>query len=86
MVPGAPFIPGQKIVAGIKSRHFLFEWFPEFLNPLILRIIEDELFEVESYDNATEFLGKSFAYKLFINYIRKNRYRDNKPPVEIFRE
>ncbi|MCM8774625.1 MAG: hypothetical protein NC820_07860, partial [Candidatus Omnitrophica bacterium] len=33
-----------------------------------------------------EFLGKAYAYQLYFNYIRKNRYRDNKSPVEILRE
>jgi hypothetical protein len=46
------------------------------------RIVEDELYEIESYDNRIEFLGKVYAYQLYFNYIRKNRYRDNKSPVE----
>ncbi len=50
------------------------------------RIVEDELYEIESYDNEIEFLGKAYAYQLYFNYIRKNRYRDNKAPVEILRE
>ena len=33
-----------------------------------------------------DFLGKAYAYQLFFNYIRKNRYRDNKSPVEILKE
>lgn len=50
------------------------------------RIVEDELYEIESYANGIEFLGKVYAYQLYFNYIRKNRYRDNKSPVEILRE
>jgi len=50
------------------------------------RIVEDELYEVENYKNQTEFLGKAYAYQLYFNYLRKNRYRDNKSPVEILRE
>jgi transposase len=50
------------------------------------RIIEDELYDIEGYDNRIEFLGKAYAYHLYFNYIRKNRYRDHKSPVEIFRE
>jgi transposase len=49
------------------------------------RIIEDELLEVESYANPIEFLGKSYAYQLYFNYLRKNRYRENKSPVEILK-
>lgn len=50
------------------------------------RIVEDELYEIESYDNRIEFLGKSYAYQLYFNYFRKNRYRENKSPVEILKE
>ena len=50
------------------------------------RIVEDELYEIESYDNKTEFLGKTYAYQLYFNYIRRNRYRNNKSPLEILRE
>jgi len=50
------------------------------------RIIEDELYEIEDYANEIEFLGKAYAYQIYFNYIRKNRYRDNKSPVEILRE
>lgn len=50
------------------------------------RIIEDELFEVESYTNPIEFLGKSYAYQLYFNYLRKNRYRENKSPVQILKQ
>jgi hypothetical protein len=47
--------------------------------------VEEELYEIESYDNRIEFLGKVYAYQLFFNYLRKNRYRDNKSPVEILK-
>jgi len=50
------------------------------------RIVEDELYDIESYDNSIEFLGKAYAYQLYFNYIRKNRYRENKSPVDILRE
>ena len=50
------------------------------------RIVEDEFFDIESYRNPTEFLGKAYAYQLYFNYIRKNRYRDNKSPLDILRE
>lgn len=50
------------------------------------RIVEDELYEVETYDNQIQFLGKAYAYSLYFNYIRKNRYRDKKSPLDILRE
>ena len=50
------------------------------------RIVEDELYDIEAYESDIQFLGKTYAYQLYFNYIRKNRYRDNKAPVEILRE
>ena len=50
------------------------------------RIVEDEFFDIESYKNPTEFLGKAYAYQLYFNYLRKNRYRENKSPLEILKE
>ena len=49
-------------------------------------IVEDELYDIESYSNHTEFLGKAYAYLLYFNYVRENRWRDNKSPVQLLRE
>ncbi len=40
-------------------------------------------YEIESYDNRIEFLGKTCVYQLYFNYIRRNRYWDNKCEVFI---
>lgn len=50
------------------------------------RIVEDEFYDIEDYVNGVDFLGKAYAYQLFFNYLRKNRYREHKAPVEILRE
>lgn len=50
------------------------------------RIVEDELYDIEGYANEAQFLGKAYAYQLFFNYIRKNRYRDKKAPIDILKE
>ena len=50
------------------------------------RIVEDELYEIEDYKNSTEFLGKAYVYLLYFNYIRENRWRDNKSPLQLLRE
>lgn len=50
------------------------------------RIVEDELYDCETYENQTQFSGKAYAYQLYFNYARKNRYRENKSPVDILRE
>jgi len=50
------------------------------------RIVEDELYDIENYSNEAEFLGKAYAYQLYFNYIRENRWRDNKSPLQLLRE
>jgi transposase len=50
------------------------------------RIIESEFFEIESFKNSEDFLGKAYTYQLYFNYLRKNRYRENKSPLQILRE
>ena len=49
-------------------------------------IIEDELYDIEDYSNSIEFLGKAYAYQLYFNYIRENRWRDSKSPLQLLRE
>jgi transposase len=50
------------------------------------RIVEDELYDIENYAEPIEFLGKAYAYQLYFNYIRENRWRDNKSPLQLLRE
>jgi transposase len=50
------------------------------------KLIEDELYEIESYENELDFLGKAYAYQIYFNYFRTNRNRGNKSPVMILRE
>ena len=50
------------------------------------RIVENEFFDIESFENQDEFLGKTYAYQLYFNHQRKNRYRDNKSPLDILKE
>lgn len=47
------------------------------------RMVEDELYCVESFCDEDELLGKAFTYQLYFNYMRANRWRDGKSPVEI---
>lgn len=49
-------------------------------------IVEDELYDIENYSNSQEFLGKAYAYQLYFNYVRENRWRDNKSPLMLLRE
>jgi transposase len=50
------------------------------------RICEDELYDIENYDNGVQFYGKAYAYQLYFNHVRKNRYRGNKSPFDILKE
>lgn len=49
-------------------------------------LIEEEFFMCETFDSEEDFLAKAYAYQLFFNYERKNRWREDKTPVEILRE
>ncbi len=49
-------------------------------------LIEEELFDVEVYANEAEFMGKSYAYQLYFNYVRKNRYRGKVSPLDELKE
>ena len=49
-------------------------------------LIEREFYDVESYCNPLDFLGKAYAYLLYFNYLRKNRNRGNRSPVDILRQ
>jgi len=50
------------------------------------RIVEEELYAIETYTHPFDFLGKGYAYQLYFNYFRKNRGRENNAPVDILRE
>ncbi|OIO39286.1 MAG: hypothetical protein AUJ71_01085 [Candidatus Omnitrophica bacterium CG1_02_49_16] len=50
------------------------------------RIVESEFFDIESFEDLENFLGKAYTYRLYFNHLRKNRCRENKLPLEILRE
>jgi len=47
------------------------------------RLIEDEFYEVETFTGRQDFLDKAYAYNLWFNSARKNRYKENQTPLEI---
>ena len=49
-------------------------------------LIEEEFFACEAFGGDDEFLAKSYAYQLFFNYERKNRWRDDNAPIGILRK
>ena len=50
------------------------------------RIVENEFFDIESFGSMNDFLGKAYTYQLYFNHTRKNRYRENKSPLDILQE
>ena len=50
------------------------------------RLIEDEFYEVESFQNRNDFLKKATTYNLWFNVARKNRYKGNRTPWKIAKE
>ncbi len=49
------------------------------------RLIEDEFYEIEPFNNREDFLNKAYAYNLWFNVARKNIGKENQTPVEILR-
>ena len=47
------------------------------------RLIEDEFYEVETFDGREEFLAKAATYTLWFNVARKNSYKEHQTPWEI---
>ena len=50
------------------------------------KIVEDEFYDLEDYRNLQEFKAKAYAYGLYFNFKRKNRYRGRKTPIDILEE
>jgi transposase len=50
------------------------------------RLIEDEFFDLETFDSKESFWSKVTTYNLFFNEPRKNSYKDDKTPLEILKE
>lgn len=50
------------------------------------RLCEQEFYDSEDFDSEETFLAKAFGYQIWFNFLRKNRWRDNKTPWEILQE
>ena len=50
------------------------------------RLIEEELFDLEVYQDLEDFLRKATLYQHFFNYARTNSYKGRKTPWEIVRQ
>ena len=49
-------------------------------------LIEDEFYEVETFNYRDDFLAKSTTYTFWFNSARKNSYKGNKTPWDIVQE
>ncbi len=47
------------------------------------RLIEQEFYACESFENQTQFFAKALSYSLFFNYFRPNSYKDDLCPWQI---
>ena len=50
------------------------------------RLIENEFYEVETFQNRSDFLKKATTYNLWFNVTRKNSYKGNRTPWKIAKE
>ncbi|MCX7785946.1 MAG: hypothetical protein N2201_07000 [candidate division WOR-3 bacterium] len=50
------------------------------------KLIEEEFYDVEDYQDRAEFMAKAYGYCLYFNYRRKNRWKGWKAPVQLLRE
>lgn len=48
------------------------------------KLIQDEFYEVQSYENLKDFLIKAFTYMLYFNYLRTFRYKAGNSPWQIY--
>jgi hypothetical protein len=46
-------------------------------------IIEQEFFELETFNNRSDFFEKCYSYLLFFNFIRPNTYKEGKSPWQL---
>jgi len=49
-------------------------------------MIEEEFYDGEDYRDFIEFKAKTYAYELYFNFKRKNRWKVWKTPVEILED
>lgn len=47
------------------------------------RLIEDEFYEVETFQDRGDLLAKAYAYQIFFNLKRRNSHKGDKTPYEI---
>lgn len=50
------------------------------------KLIEEELYDVETLDSQIDLLKKAYCYQLFFNYFRKNRGKENQTPIQILKQ
>jgi len=78
--------PFQTIIDGIKANESRIPVASPTFNSDVEsfhRIVEDEFYSCESFENSTHFFAKALAYSLFYNYLRPNSGKDDLSPWQI---
>ena len=47
------------------------------------RIVEQEFYSCETFENRTQFFAKAYSYQLFYNYFRPNSGKEGQSPCQI---
>ena len=50
------------------------------------RIVEQEFYSCERFNDRTQFFGKAYSYQLFYNYFRPNSWKEDQTPWEIVKK
>jgi len=50
------------------------------------RIVEQEFYSCEAFDNRIQFFGKAYSYQLFYNYFRPNSWKEDQTPWQIVKK
>lgn len=48
--------------------------------------IEEEFYDIEEFSSSEELLAKAYAYQIYFNCQRTNRYKNKKTPLDILKE
>lgn len=49
-------------------------------------IVEQEFFEIESFEDREDFFSKAHTYQQYFNFLRPNSYKENKTPWQLAKE
>ena len=50
------------------------------------RLVEDEFYDLEQFNSLNDIKQKAYSYLLDFNYLRNNRNKDNKTPIQLLKK